>query len=182
MMYKILLFLSFMVLVSCQNSSSTQNEETTTKEATPTPETVAPTINSFDTLPLFSQEKTKVLFEKCDYVSMIFHAYSGQSINLSDPSKAKGIMANLLTLRKPENPICRNAFAYISFIGQGKVLAEADIFFQTGCTYLVFRENNQYNSICQMGDKGVQTLNSISQDLYKRAQQNQQQQQPTNGN
>ena len=167
-----------MILVSCQDKNSTQNETTT---ATPTTEVVAPKVNPFDSLPIFPQEKTKVLFEKCDYVSMIFHTYSGQSINLSDADKAKGIMANLLTLRKPENPICGNAFAYISFSGQGKILAEADVFFQTGCTYLVFRENNQYSSICQMGDKGIQTLNSISQDLYKRAQQNQQQQ-PTNGN
>ena len=59
MMYKILLFLSFMVLVSCQNSSSTQNEETTTKEATPTPEAVAPTINSFDTLRFFHKKKRR---------------------------------------------------------------------------------------------------------------------------
>ena len=174
-MYKILIFLSFLVLMSCQDNNSTQNDEaTTTQEAVPVAETLVQPVNSFDILPLFPQEKTKVLFEKCDYVSMIFNTYSGQSINLSDPDKAKGIMANLLTLRKPENPICRNAFAYISFSGQGKMLAEADIFFESGCTYLVFRENNQYSSICQMGDKGIRTLNSISKDLYKRATQNKQ--------
>ena len=178
-MNKILIFLSFIVLISCKNKNTTSVENT---ETTPsTTEAVAPPVNPFMSLPVFPQEKTQILFEKCDYVSIIFNTYSGQSINLSDPNKAKGMLANLITLRKPENPICGNSFAYVSFIEGKETLAEADIFFQTGCTYLVFRENNQYSSICQMGDKGIQTLNSISQDLYKRAQQNQQNQQ-NNGN
>lgn len=178
-MNRILILLSFLVLVSCKTKNTTSIENTVT-ETTQTTETVAPPVNPFASLPIFPQEKTKVLFEKCDYVSMIFNTYAGQSINLSDPNKAKGITANLLTLRKPENPVCRNSFAYVSFSGQGKTLAEADIFFQSGCTYLVFRENNQYAYICQMGEKGIQTLNSISQDLYNRATQRQQQ--PNNGN
>jgi hypothetical protein len=179
-MYRILIVLSFVAFMGCKDNSTAKVEQTpaessteSSTETTSTETVTPPPANSFASLPLFPQEKAKILFEQCDYLGMIFHTYSGKSMNVQDADKAKGLMANLLTLRVPENPVCRNAFAYISFTGQGKTLAEADVFFETGCTYLVFRENNQYSAICQMGEKGIQALNLISQDLYNRGQQSQ---------
>lgn len=138
-------------------------------EPTPAP---APVIKADTTdLPLLPLEKAKEIVEKCDYVDLIFYKLDF-SLNMNEPKNAKGLAVSLLSTVKPPNPTCKEGFAYISFLSDGENLADADIFFENGCTYLIFKENNKNKYICEMPSRGIKFFNSVvTQQLNARKKQ-----------
>ncbi|MGB0863357.1 MAG: hypothetical protein ACPG19_15245 [Saprospiraceae bacterium] len=164
-----------LILVSCQNASE---ETTNTAQEVATP---VLTTNVDTPLPLYPIEKAKDLIAKCDYVDLIFYNLDF-SININEPNNAKGIVASVLSSTLPPNTTCKEGFGYMTFQGGGEILAEAEVFFQQGCTYLIFKENNQNVGTCAIPDRGIQFFNNMIQQ-QQRAKQAQQGQQPAqNGN
>lgn len=165
-MTRFFLILACFLLVSCQSADTTE-ANTATPEAAPA--IAKAPINPFDTLPIFPRETAEILFNQCDYIDLSFFTID-PTINFSKPNEIKGMLANLLTTKRPPAPTCRTAFGYISFNGQGQTLAEAEIYFEQNCTYLVFRDGNKYAAICQLGDKGIGFFNQVLQ-MYQKATQ-----------
>ncbi len=149
------LFLVLMVvsIFSCTNKAPEQHTP-----AQPIPQT--PPATSATVLPLYPLDKATDLFNNCDYVDLTFNPLQF-SVNFNQPKEAKRIIAGFLSNNLPPNMNCANPFGFVSFLGKGEVLAEADIFFETGCTYLIFRENNQYAYTCAMPNQGIQFINQM---------------------
>ncbi len=163
-----------LTLMNCQDGSANNNTpqadvQPAAAAAEPAP---APVIKA-DTgsLPLLPIEKAKEIVEKCDYIDLIFYQLDF-SLNINEPKNAKGLAVSLLSTVKPPNPTCKEGFAYISFLSNGDIVAEAEVFFQKGCTYLVFKEDNKNVAICEMPGRGIKFFNSvITQQQNARKQQ-----------
>ena len=152
------ILIAFIIFIGCQNQTTNETPVATTEQSAPPP------INPFDTLPLLPRPAVEEIFNQLDVVSINF--LNGLSpITVYGDQQSKNLYTALLTGLKPTNPICTNPFATFSFSGKGKALAQGSIFFQQGCTYLIFQDinTNQYTYICQMGNKGINTLNQIIQ-------------------
>lgn len=159
MKIQIFFFLAFLAIVSCKNDASTD-----TATAVPT-QFVPPPLNPFDTLPVFPEDFAKILFDKQSTLSINFLNSEFSPITVYGKAQSRSMLAGLLTYNKPNNPICQNPMATFSSSGPEGVLAQGSMFFQQGCTYLIFQdlETNQYSYICQMGNSGINSLNQILQ-------------------
>jgi hypothetical protein len=151
-------------LMSCQNTTAQEEATTTTEVAAPV------VVNT--PLPLYPIEKAQNLIAKCDYVDLIFYNLDF-SININEPNNAKGIVASVMSSNLPPHTDCKEGFGYVTFQGGGEILGEAEVFFQQGCTYLVFKEDSKSVGVCAIPSRGIQFFNNMIQQ-QKRAQQAQQ--------
>lgn len=160
MKIQLLIFVTIIAFFSCQNN--TTKDEVNQVVTTPTSPPL--TINPFDTLPVFPQAKAEVLFQKLETVSINF-LNGFNPITIYGETQSRQMIAGLITLQKPNNPICQSPLATFSFSGKGEVLGQGSMFFQQGCTYLIFQDlqTSQYTYISQMGNKGINSLNQILQ-------------------
>lgn len=150
-----ILFFLCVVVVSCF-VSCTSKQQTPQSNNTAT----APPVSKATVLPLYPLASAQQLFENADHLDMTFTNLSF-SINMSEVNQVKGIIASLLSTNQPPHMNCQYPFGLVSIQGDGKVLAEADIYFENGCTYLVFRENKQYAYTCAIPAKGIEFLNQM---------------------
>lgn len=151
-------------ILSCKNETATASQNTSNKDTTTSSTTTELVAVAPDTgmLPLLPFDTAKAVIEKCDYIDLIFYNY-GISINISEPNNAKGVASSLMSTQLPPNMNCRQGFGFVSFQGNGETLAEAQIYFQQGCTYLVFRKGDSNLYVCAISNKGIQFLNNIIQ-------------------
>lgn len=143
------LLLGVFSLASCNNQ-----QQTPPLDDNP----IAPPVTNATVLPLYPLDSAQKLFENADHFDMTFNSLSF-SINMGEVEQVRGLIASLLSTNQPPHMNCQMPFGFVSFQGKGEVLAEADIYFETGCTYLVFRKNNQYAFTCAIPDRGIQFLN-----------------------
>lgn len=163
------IFLVFLAAVSCKNDETAETQVETSTTVAPSP------LNPFDTLPVFPEEFAKTLFEKQNTLSINFLIPGYSPITVYGDAQSRSMLSGLLTYNKPNNPVCQNPMGTFSSSGPEGVLAQGSIFFQQGCTYLIFQdlETNQYSYICQMGNNGINTLNQILQNQTQSKSQGQ---------
>ncbi len=153
--YPILCFLLFS-FIACEPSASSTTS-TTTSTAVPTPK-AAPTGTP---LPSMSQEEMMYLFNNCDYIDYVFY-----STNFSISQNTQESIRSMLNMISPTtatlNPNCK-AIGRVFYQVKGENYAEADLYFQEGCTYLVFLEKNKPIAGHILTDQGVAYFNNIFQ-------------------
>lgn len=137
----------------------------------PTPPDAAPVAPAAaTTYPLLPAERAKAIIEACDYIDLVMYKMSF-SINISDPNNARGLAASVMSNTPPPHTDCRDGFGNMTFLRQGELIADAEVFFQQGCTYLLFKENGQRAYTCAIPPRGIEFFNGLVQQ-QQRARQN----------
>ena len=150
------LLLLVLILASCNNNQNTSNETSEVQTApVEVPVPVTPAV-----LPLYPSDKAQDMISKVDLVDLIFYT-ANFSININEPNNAKGVSTSIISMNLPPDMSCSTAFGHVSFLGDAEVLAEAELFFQQGCTYLVFQENKKNVYTCAIPTRGIQFFNNI---------------------
>lgn len=138
---------------SCNSSSSSGAAEKPVAENTAAPPTSYPSIPS---------EKIVNLFETCDFIDYILYDYE---FSLSQGEKP-AIQASFSHISKTVptiNPNCQ-PIGRIFYQVEGQNALEADIYFNDGCKYYIFLENNQPKYANELTPAGI----GFYEDVFKR--------------
>ena len=135
------------ICYSCSNTSKKDN-----------PETVAPTANPSPYPSLSNEELTK-LYSISEKVDMIFYNLP-MSINQDDASSAKNTVLYVSPAPAIISSTCK-PLGRLSWLSQGVIVTEADIYSDTGCQYFLFMKNNQPVAANAMSESGVVFFNQI---------------------
>jgi len=115
--------------------------------------------------PLSNAEITK-LYSIAEKVDMIFYNLP-MSVNQDDAASAKNTVLYVSPAPAIMNAPCK-PLGRLSWISQGAIVKEADIYVDTGCQYLIFMENNQPVAANAMAESGVQFFNQIISQVQQR--------------
>jgi len=99
------------------------------------------------------------LIKECDYVDIIFFD-SPVSMSQED---APGIQRTLSYITKQvakPDPACR-PMGRITYIIQGEIIAEGDVFCADGCTYILFMEDKKPKYANVLSPGGIQFFQNI---------------------
>lgn len=109
--------------------------------------------------PSLSNEEITKLYSIAEKVDMIFYNLP-MSVNQDDAASAK----NTVLYISPAPAIIANnckPLGRLSWISQGAIVQEADIYVNTGCQYMIFMKNNQPVAANAMSESGVDFFNQI---------------------
>jgi len=145
------IFAILFLLSNCNNAPTPSEKVTETTVQTPPPPPPKPT---YPGLPL---EKAQYLWDHCDYIDYVFFhlpismsLYQQNSIRYS----IQHIASDPPIIKSECQPIGR-----IFYQEKGENIAEADIYFQEGCAYFIFMENNKKTYANNMTEQGIIYLN-----------------------
>ena len=142
-----LLCLSFAVCISCK-SESTKTDEIEQVAAPPAP-----------TYPPLGNEVVTDLYAKADKVDIIFF-YLPVSVNQEDPASVKSTVLYISPTSPKITAECKS-IARISWISDGAIIREADVYMADGCEYLLFMEDSKPVAANAMSQAGIQFFKNI---------------------
>jgi len=129
------------------------------------PEVKSPALPTSPYPPLGNEELTK-LYSIAEKVDMIFYNLP-MSVNQEDAASAKNTVLYIspapAIMSNPCKPLGR-----LSWISQGIIVKEADIYVDTGCQYMIFMKDNQPVAANAMSESGVQFFNQILRKVQQR--------------
>ena len=111
------------------------------------------------TYPALGNEAIGLLYGQADKVDIIFYNLP-ISVNQEDPSSVK----NTVLFVSPATPnITGNCkpLGRLSWMQQGTIIREADVYCDTGCEYLLFMQDNKPFAANAMGPAGVAFFKNI---------------------
>jgi hypothetical protein len=144
------------VLFACQPSSTNQEETKTTAEVAPEtqPEVLAnPGSITVDMM--------KLLWEECDYVDIIFYD-NPLSVSQNDKGGIRATLQFISTKPVPHMSNCKPT-GRLSFMIQGDIIAEADIYLSQGCTYFAFLKDGKIIHVNEMTPDGIKFISQVRQ-------------------
>jgi len=115
-------------------------------------------------LPSIPQALAEKLFAECDYIDYVFYT-TNFSISQSERGGIQQAISHIATQPAAINPACKS-MGRVFYQIDGENEAEADMYFQSGCTYLVFLVDGKPTYANQFTSDGIQYFNSI----FERAQ------------
>lgn len=159
-MYKSLfIFLLSILMFACGDTTSTSsNTSGTAANGTPPKKQVDVKAQSLPSIPQALAEK---LFNQCDYIDYVFYT-TNFSISQSERSGIQTAISHIATQPAAINPACKS-MGRVFYQIDGENEAEADMYFQSGCTYLVFLVDGKPTYANQFTSDGIQYFNSIFQ-------------------
>jgi hypothetical protein len=158
MMNYYLLFISCFLSVttlSCQKAKTTETVESPAAPAVPPPP-VYPALGNQDISQLYSQ---------ADKVDIIFYELP-ISVNQEDPNSVKSTVLYVSPAAPNITATCK-PLGRLSWMHQGKIIREADVYCATGCEYLLFMEGNTPVAANAMGPEGVSFFKNILSQVEK---------------
>lgn len=146
---KLILFASFAIILclACKPAK----EEAETEEEAPQEINIS--------YPAYGNEYISKLYAETDKVDIIFYDLP-ISVNQDDAGSAK----NTVLYISPTNPkvtVDCKPIARLSWIGDGRIIKEADVYVDTGCEYLLFMEDNAPVAANAMAQSGVAFFRNI---------------------
>lgn len=108
--------------------------------------------------PLGNQEISK-LYAQAEKVDIIFF-HLPISVNQEDPQSVKSTVLYVSPASPKVTADCK-PIARLSWIADGKIIREADVYLSAGCEYLMFMENNEGVAINAMTPSGVDFFKNI---------------------
>ena len=114
---------------------------------------------------LGNQELTK-LYADADKVDMIFYDLP-ISVNQDDAASAKNSVMYILPAPAEINPACK-ALGRLSWISDGSIIKEADIYVDSLCHYFIFMSNNQPVAANAMSESGVGFFTNVISQVQQR--------------
>ena len=122
--------------------------------------------SSKTTYPPLSNGEITTLYSLAEKVDMIFYNLP-MSVNQDDAASAKNTVLYVspapAIMDKPCKPLGR-----LSWIAQGAIIKEADVYVDTGCHYLIFMTDNQPVAANELSESGVQFFNQIINQVQQR--------------
>lgn len=147
----VFIFFFGVYLFSCTRSPKEGKEEA--KEVV---EETAPAVSPY---PSLSNEEITKLYSITEKVDMIFYSLP-MSINQDDAKSAKNTVLYIspapAQMKSPCKPLGR-----LSWISQGVIIKEADIYCDKGCQYFIFMKDNKPDVANEMSESGVVFFNQI---------------------
>lgn len=138
-----------------------QNADTENKTSDKTDQTVseppAETTSQPGSIPV---ELMKSLWEECDYIDIIFYN-TPVSVSQGDQAGIRNTLQFISTKPIPLNPECA-PMGRISFMVQGDIRTEADIFLSQGCTYFAFIEDGKTIYANEMTPQGINFISQVT--------------------
>lgn len=154
----LLLSILIFLCISCQPKKAEETTPTEAQEVVAAPPAYPPLGNAAIT----------TLFGEADHVDIIFYNLP-ISVNQNDPASVKNTVM-YITPASPQITAQCKPLGRLSWMKEGAILREADIYVGTGCDYLMFIENNQPVAANAMAPEGVQFFNNIISQVQKMKQ------------
>jgi len=149
-----LLFVTVAILFTCK--------EVTKEEQPPAPAVSKPTIS----YPALGNQEISQLYSVADKVDMIFYELP-ISVNQDDAASAKNSVLYVSPSPVDINSSCR-PLGRLSWISQGAIYKEADIYMDSVCQYFIFMTNNKPVAANAMSESGVQFFTNIIKQVEAR--------------
>lgn len=148
-------FISLIVGIasSCQGKKDSDTNETSIA------------IPEIPTYPAFGNEELSRLFAETEKVDIIFYNLP-ISVNQDEASSAKSTVLYVSPASPNITKVCQ-PIGRLTWIANGAIIKEADIYFETGCQYFVFMENNLPVAANAMVQSGIDFFNNIISQVTK---------------
>jgi hypothetical protein len=148
------LLLSFTLLFSCKPAVTEGVEET--KKDTST------------SLPALGNTELTELYAAAERADIIFYNLP-ISVDQDDATSAKNSVLYVSPTSQEMNPACK-PLGRITWMTNGSIFKEADIYIDQGCQYFVFIKNNQPMAVNAMSQSGVLFFQNVIEQVKKRSQ------------
>lgn len=129
------------------------------------PEVLVPAVIEIPYPPLGNQAISD-LYSKADKVDMIFYNLP-ISVNQEDPASVKNTVLYVSPASPQVTANCQ-ALGRLSWMSDGSIIKEADIFCADGCAYLLFIEGNQPVAANAMQQAGVDFFKNIISQVQQK--------------
>ena len=149
----LILLISVLPLSSCKNDAAKEDK---TEKVTPPP------------MPALSNQDLTALYASTDKVDVIFYELP-ISVNQDDAPSAKNSVLYVSPAPATLNASCKPS-GRMSFMSNGSIYKEADIYLGTGCNYFVFMEKNQPVAINTMAESGVEFFSTLIARVQEKTQ------------
>jgi hypothetical protein len=106
------------------------------------------------------------LYAETEQVDIIFYDLP-ISVNQDDAASAKSTALYVSPTNPKITADCKPV-ARLSWIADGKILREADVYMDDGCEYLMFMENNEGVAVNAMSQSGVEFFKNIIRQVEKK--------------
>jgi len=135
------------------------------KTETPEPVTAAPAPSAY---PALGNEAIGLLYSQADKVDIIFYDLP-ISVNQDNPSSVKNTVLYVSPAAPNITSTCK-PLGRLTWMQQGTILREADVYCDTGCEYMLFMQDNKPFAANAMGPAGVAFFKNIISQVDKRKQ------------
>jgi hypothetical protein len=145
-LFTVFTFLSYF-LFSCSPSSKTDKPDAKSPDSSASP------------YPQLSNQEIVQLYSIAEKVDIIFYNLP-MSVNQDDAASAKNTVLYIspapAIMSHPCKPLGR-----LSWLSQGIIVREADIYADTGCQYLIFMKDNHPVAANALSESGIQFFNQV---------------------
>lgn len=151
--------LSFFVIMivvltmSCQEKKNTETTETPIE---------APEIPAY---PALGNDALSKLYAETEKVDIIFYNLP-ISVNQDDAPSAKNTALYVSPASPNITKVCQ-PIARLTWVSEGTIAREADVYCEPGCQYFLFMENNQPIAANAMVQGGIDFFNNIISQVSK---------------
>lgn len=106
-----------------------------------------------------SQEVMQDIWDNCDNIDILFYEHP-ISVNQVDQKGIRGTVQYISTRPATLDPNCK-AIGRISFMTQGEIKTEADIYLGNGCSYFAFLDGQEIVAANLVSPQGLQFFNQV---------------------
>lgn len=153
-----------LLLTACGDKNNAANTATTTTP-TNTPPATTTTANTYPSIPL---ERLEYLWDNADYMDVIFYDLP-ISMNQNSLENIRSTLIHISDQTPQILPECKS-IGRIFFQVEGKAIETAEIYFQQGCTFYLWLENDQPAFANMMTEDGISFYNNIFRQVQEQAQ------------
>jgi hypothetical protein len=145
-----------LLLASCKQAKPAIEEE------------IKATASPVPTYPSLSNQDISLLYSLADKVDMIFYEMP-ISVNQDDAVSAKNSVLYISPAPVVINKECKS-IGRLSWISDGAIVKEADIYIDSLCQYFIFMDKNMPVAANAMSESGVYFFNNIIEQVQQRNQ------------
>ncbi len=161
MKHTLLLFFisACLIAVSASCKSETKTETTEPVAAVPAP----------PAYPALGNEAIGTLYSQADKVDIIFYDLP-ISVNQDNPASVKNTVLYVSPAAPNITANCK-PLGRLTWMQQGNIIREADVYCDPGCEYLLFMQDNKPFAANAMGPAGVAFFKNVISQVEKQKQQ-----------
>lgn len=151
-----LLFLASCLLFLCYCGNNNSASSNSTNKTTPTASASAAATASYPSIPV---ERLEYLWNNASYMDVVFYELP-VSMNQSTLESIRTTLAHIAEEVPAISPNCKSIGRIFFQVGP-KNVESAEIYFQPGCTFYLWLENDKPTYANQMTEDGVAFYNNI---------------------
>jgi hypothetical protein len=142
---------------ACKSEAKTETTESVATTPAPLP------------YPALGNEAIGTLYSQADKVDIIFYDLP-ISVNQDNPASVKNTVLYVSPAAPNITGNCK-PLGRLTWMQQGNIIREADIYCDTGCEYLLFMQDNKPFAANAMGPAGVAFFKNVISQVEKQKQQ-----------